>query len=107
MQPNTIQRFALNATDFPNGSTGVPFMGGFVQLFPGAILPDPAAVMAYVIPAPPPLVPDLATQLAAALINNGTLQPTDINAATLASVNTTLQATGQATIAITAKLQGA
>lgn len=47
MQPNTISCFALNQGDFPNGGTGTPFMGGYVQLFPGATLPSEASVTAY------------------------------------------------------------
>jgi hypothetical protein len=60
--------------------------------------PDSAPTM----PPPAPIVPDLATQLAAALIANGTLQSTDIQSATLAQANTTLAAAGLSTISITA-----
>lgn len=47
MQPQTISRLALNAADFPNNEASIPFMGVFVQLFQGAILPSPSAVVAY------------------------------------------------------------
>ena len=50
---------------------------------------------------PPVSVPDLATQLAAALIANGTLQSNALQAATFTQVNTTLTAAGLSTIAAT------
>jgi len=98
MQPRTISKFALKASDFPNGESSVPFMGGFVQLFPNAVLPDPAAVTSYVMPPPLSPIPDLATQLANLLIAKGTLAKTDINSTTLAQLNATLTATGQTAI---------
>ena len=62
-----------------------------------------AAAQAAYIPPPPP-IPDLATQLAAVLINNGTIQPTDLNSTTLTAVNTTLQIAGLNTITIAQKV---
>lgn len=103
MQPGTIARFALRQSDFPNGQSGIPFMGGFAQLFPGATLPDPASVTTYVMPEASPPVPDLATQLAAALIAANVIPASAIDAATLIQVNATLTASGQQTIT----LQGA
>lgn len=47
MSPGTISKFALNQTDFPSGEYSTPFMGGYVQLFPGATLPDPSFVTEY------------------------------------------------------------
>ena len=47
MQPGTISKLAAHASDFPNSEPSIPFMGFFVQLFPNAVLPDPAAVTAY------------------------------------------------------------
>lgn len=47
MQSNTIKKFALSQDDMPEGETGVPFMGGFVQLFDGATLPDSSDVKNY------------------------------------------------------------
>lgn len=90
IQPNTIKRFALKQQDFSNGESGVPFMGGFAQLFNGATLPDPAAVTAYIIPVPVPPTPDLATQLTAALIAKGILTADDIDPKTLTTVDETL-----------------
>ncbi len=90
MQPNTISKFALKATDFPNGETGVPYMGGFAQLFPNAVLPDPVAVTAYVMPAAAAAIPDLATQLATALIAKGTITADDLNPKTVDTINATL-----------------
>ncbi len=45
--PNTIAKLAINASDFPNGETSIPFMGVFVQLFPDAKLPTEDDVRAY------------------------------------------------------------
>jgi hypothetical protein len=50
---------------------------------------------------PPAPVPDLATQRAAALIANGTLQSTDLQPATLAQANITLTAARMTTISAT------
>lgn len=87
MQPNTIKRFALKAEDFPNGESGIPFMGGFVQLFDGAKLPNPSDVKTYIMPEPLPPVPNLATQLAAALLAKGVIEKSDIDSQTLSAVN--------------------
>lgn len=45
LQPNTIQKLARTQAELP---AGVPFMGYYVQLFPGATLPDPSAVTAQI-----------------------------------------------------------
>lgn len=111
MQPNTISRFALKATDFPNGGNCIPFMNGFVQLFPNATLPDPAAVIAYesvynatiasakISAQALAELPDLPTRLAnveAAIVTlGGSLPEAQITAA-----NNTLTAIGQSTISI-------
>lgn len=44
--PNTIRKLALNASDFPNGETSIPFLGVFVQLQDGGVLPSEADVTA-------------------------------------------------------------
>ena len=41
--PNTIARLALTQNALPNG---IPFMGAFVEVFPGATLPAEADVTA-------------------------------------------------------------
>lgn len=49
LQPNTIQRLSLVQKFNPDTGQPLytPFMDAFVELFDGATLPDPAAVMAY------------------------------------------------------------
>lgn len=110
MQPGTIAKLALKATDFPNGEPSLPFMGAFVQLFPGAKLPAEAAVSAYqptydasiaaqqAAAQAKAAIPDLATQLAAALVAKGTINKTDIDPGTLTAINAKLQAGGKAII---------
>lgn len=113
MQPRTISRLALHATDFPNGESGIPFMSAFVQLFPNATLPDPVAVTAYEPTYNATIaalqsshkanidLPDLATQVAnltAALVSSGTIKANDLPIETLAAVNNKLAAIGAAEI---------
>lgn len=78
-----------------------PYMnidGENVNLTPEQITALAAQQASYVPPTP---IPDLATQLAAALINANVIPASAINSTTLATVNTTLVAAGQATISTT------
>ncbi len=90
MQPDTIARLALDQQHLPNG---VPFMGAFVILFPGAVLPDPAAVSAYeptylagIAAQQQNKTPDLVTQVAnltqAVAALGGALPAAQVSAAT-------------------------
>lgn len=69
-----------------------------IALSSSEIAAQQAAQAAYVSPAPPP--PDLAMQLAVALINGGVIPPSALNADTLAQVNTTLSVSGKTTNAV-------
>lgn len=108
MQPETISKLALHATDFPNGESSIPFMGVFVQLFTNKSLPTPAAVTAYeptydaaiaAAQAAAIALPDIPTQIAnltAAVVALGGTVP----AAQITAANATLTAIGQPTITI-------
>ncbi len=60
-----------------------------------------AIYLAARVDASPP-IPDLATQLAAALISANVITPDSINAATLTTINATLTAAGQPAISMIA-----
>lgn len=47
MKPGTVTRFALTDEDWEGDAEPVAFMGGFVELAPGASLPSEADVTAY------------------------------------------------------------
>lgn len=108
MQPNTIARLAKKTEDF-HGEASIPFMGCFVQLFPGAKLPAEDAVNTYQTTydatlakqkadtAAKAALPDLATQVAqltAAVAGNGIALPE----AVIEAANTKLIAIGQTPI---------
>jgi len=53
-------------------------------------------------PAPPPQIPNVMVQLAAALINNGTVDASVFHATTVAQMNVALTAVGLTTVAVAA-----
>jgi hypothetical protein len=89
-----VQNFIVYDANYtpPAGFT-VQQVNSWVQMGQNINTAEPAP------PAPSPTpIPDLATQLANVLIAKGTIAATDLNAATLTTVNTSLTAAGLATI---------
>lgn len=97
-----------NNGGFINATTSTqvagPFPQGIIQVQVPDNLGDVAGLYTYdgsqfvANPPPDPASPDLATQLAIALINNGTIDQSAIDAATLTSINQTLAAIGKPTL---------